>query len=116
MKVFLKILKIFISSALFLIICVTAFILVFQDKEKRYKLAEHAQGKQLSQSMFELLKFQNPDNYDNYFEQSVAFNKYGYHDKGFELLDQAVDLDPVRHLCYRAYMKLRFLRDFDGAL
>ncbi len=116
MKLFLKILKIFISFVLFLYISLLAFFLLFQNKEQRYKTAGHLQGSELSETLFEILKFQNPDDSDIYFSQSIAFNKYGHHDKGFELLDQAVALEPKKHLGYRGYMKLRFLRDFDGAL
>lgn len=116
MKLLLKIVKVFLSSILFLYISAIVFFMFFWAKEQRFSLAEHSQGSLLSQTMFEILKFQYPDYSDVYFEQSVAFNKYGYHDKGFELLDQAVDLDPKIHLGYRGYMKLRFLRDFDGAL
>ncbi|MBK6266139.1 tetratricopeptide repeat protein [Marivirga sp. S37H4] len=85
-------------------------------KEERFKMAGNMQGSLLSQTMFEILKSQYPDYSDVYFEQSVAFNKYGNHARGFELLDQAVELDPEMHLGYRGYMKLRFLRDFNGAL
>ena len=116
MKLFLKILKIFISSVLFIYICTLIFFLFFLNDGKRFSIAEHSQGSLFSQTMFNILKFQNPNNSNIYFEQSVAFNKYGYHDKGFELLDQAVELEPKMHLGYRGYMKLRFLRDFDGAL
>jgi tetratricopeptide (TPR) repeat protein len=116
MKLFLKILKIFFSTVLFLYISALVILLFFLGKEKRFSFAEHSQGSLLSQTMFDILKFQYPDYSDVYFEQSVAFNKYGYHDKGFELLDQAVELEPKLHLGYRGYMKLRFLRDYDGAL
>lgn len=116
MKLFLKGLKIFLSSILFLYVVMAVFFLFFSNKEKRFHAASHAQGTKLSQTLFKILKFQNPENSDIYFEQSVAYNKYGYYNKGFELLDQAVDLNPKMHLGYRGYMKLRFLRDFDGAL
>jgi len=116
MKLFLKIIKIFISSLLFVYILGLVFLIFFWNKEERFLVAEHSQGSLFSQTMFDILKFQYPDYSDVYFEQSVAFNKYGHHDKGFELLDQAVDLDPKMHLGYRGYMKLRFLRDYDGAL
>lgn len=66
--------------------------------------------------MFEILKYQDPSNHQIYFEQSVPYNKRGYYKQGFQLLDKAVELDPKMHLGYRGYMKLRFLRDFNGAL
>ncbi|MFS4467634.1 tetratricopeptide repeat protein [Maribacter sp. 2210JD10-5] len=79
-------------------------------------MAEHMQGSLLSQQVFDLLKAQYPDYSNAYFEQSVAFNKYGNHARGFELLNQSVEIDPVLHLGYRGYMKLRFLREYDDAL
>lgn len=116
MKLFLKILKILISSVLFIYICTLIFFLFYFNDSKRFSIAEHLQGSLFSQTMFNILKYQNPNSSNIYFEQSIAFNKYGYHDKGFELLNKAVDLEPKMHLGYRGYMKLRFLRDFDGAL
>lgn len=116
MKIFLKILKILFSSIFLIFILGVLYFVLLSSKEKRFSLAEHSQGTLLSQRMFENLKAQYPDYSNAYFEQSVAFNKYGSHAKGFELLNQAVDLDPELHLGYRGYMKLRFLRQFDGAL
>lgn len=74
------------------------------------------QGMGLSQSMFEILNWQYPEYSDPFFERSVAFNKRGDYYTGFVYLNQAVNLEPKKHLGYRGYMKLRFLRDFDGAL
>jgi tetratricopeptide (TPR) repeat protein len=92
------------------------YFFLLSPKEERFIFAGHLQGSLLSQKMFDVLTYQYPDYSDAYFEQSVALNKYGNFAKGFELLDQAVELDPYLHLGYRGYMKLRFLRDFDGAL
>ena len=116
MKLFLKILKILFSSLFLIFILGVLYFVLLAPKEKRFSLAEHSQGSLLSQKMFERLKAQYPDYSNAYFEQSVAFNKYGNHAKGFELLNQAVNIDPELHLGYRGYMKLRFLRQFDGAL
>lgn len=116
MKLFLKILKIFLSSLFLLLSLVVASFLLFGPKEDRFHIAESMQGNLFSQKLFDLLKFQYPNYSEVYFEQSVAFNKYGSHAKGFALLDQAVALDPSLHLGYRGYMKLRFLRDYEGAL
>ncbi len=116
MKLFLKILKIFFSSVFLIFILGVSYFIFVAPKENRFQMAEHMQGSLLSQKMFELLKFQYPDYSNAYFEQSVAFNKYGSHAKGFELLSQAVDIDPELHLGYRGYMKLRFLREYEGAL
>lgn len=116
MKIFIKIIKV-VFTILFLTFSI--FILYFialAPKERRFKIAEHSQGLYISQSMFDILKLQNPDYSDVYFEQSVAFNKRGEYARGFELLDKAVELDPKLHLGYRGWMKLRKLRDFDNAL
>ncbi|QNK78286.1 tetratricopeptide repeat protein [Winogradskyella sp. PAMC22761] len=116
MKIFIKIFKVVFTILLFAFSIVILYFTALAPKERRFKIAEHSQGLYLSQSMFEILKFQNPDYSDVYFEQSVAFNKRGEYAKGFELLDKAVELDPKLHLGYRGWMKLRKLRDFDNAL
>jgi tetratricopeptide (TPR) repeat protein len=74
------------------------------------------QGSLLQQELFDLLTLQYPDFSEAFFEQSVSYNKYGNYAKGFELLNQAVAINPSLHLGYRGYMKLRFLRDYEGAL
>jgi len=116
MKRFFKVFKLILAVLLALYSIVIIFMLFFSPKEQRYNFASHLQGFSLSQSMFEILKFQDPSNDRIYFEQSVPFNKRGYYNKGFQLLDKAVEIDPKMHLGYRGYMKLRFLRDFKGAL
>ena len=74
------------------------------------------QGVGFSQSMFAILNWQHPDYSDAFFERSVPFNKRGEYHTGFYYLNKAVDLEPKKHLGYRGYMKLRFLRDYEGAL
>ena len=51
-----------------------------------------------------------------YMEKSVAFNKTGDFYTGFLWLNKAVELDPLNHLGYRGWIRLRKLRDFDGAI
>jgi len=116
MKRFFKIFKLILASLLVIYFAVAIYMLAFSPKEKRYDFASHLQGVALSQSMFEILKYQDPSNDQIYFEQSVPYNKRGYYEEGFQLLDKAVDLKPKMHLGYRGYMKLRFLRCFNGAL
>lgn len=116
MKIFIKIIKVVFTILLFAFSIIILYFIVLAPKEERFKIAEDSQGFYLSQSMFDILKLQNPDYSDVYFEQSVAFNKRGDYAKGFELLDKAVELDPKLHLGYRGWMKLRKLRDFDNAL
>lgn len=116
MKKFLKILKVILTIVFFGYTIFVGYIMFLSPKEKRFESAGNMQGVQLSQTMFDVLTFQNPDYSDAYFEQSVPFNKRGDFAKGFQLLDKAVELNPRLHLGYRGYMKLRFLRDYDNAL
>ncbi|MFS4491716.1 tetratricopeptide repeat protein [Maribacter sp. 2308TA10-17] len=115
MKLFLKILKIGFSSFFLIFILVVVYFVFLAPKETRFMLAG-PQGSLLSQKMFNQLKGEYPDYSKVYFEQSVAWNKYGNFAKGFELLDQAVERDPALHLGYRGWMKLRKLRAYDNAL
>lgn len=92
------------------------YLLFLSPKEMRFDYASSLQGLFLSQSIFEILKYQDPSNDEIYFEQSIPYNKRGNYEMGFKLLDEAVRLKPIKHLGYRGYMKLRFLRDFKGAL
>ncbi|WP_298529533.1 tetratricopeptide repeat protein [uncultured Christiangramia sp.] len=116
MKRLFKILKLVLASILTLYSIVIIYMLFLSPKEQRYDFASQLQGYSFSQSVFEILKYQDPENDRIYFEQSVPYNKRGYYEKGFQLLDKAVEIDPKMHLGYRGYMKLRFLRDFEGAL
>ncbi|MHC9089904.1 tetratricopeptide repeat protein [Tenacibaculum sp. IMCC1] len=56
------------------------------------------------------------ENSDAWKERSVAYNKAGDFEKGFEYLNKAVNLDPKLHLGYRGWIRLRKMRDFDKAL
>jgi tetratricopeptide (TPR) repeat protein len=56
------------------------------------------------------------ENSDAWMERSVAFNKAGDFEKGFEYLNKAVELDPKLHLGYRGWIRLRKMRDYDKAL
>ncbi len=116
MKVFLKIIKIVLAIVLTVYSLIIIFLLFFAPKEQRFQIAGNIQGAGLSQSMFEVLNWQHPEYSDPFFERSVAFNKRGDYQTGFAYLNEAVNLEPKKHLGYRGYMKLRFLRDFDGAL
>ncbi|MFS4418114.1 tetratricopeptide repeat protein [Maribacter sp. 2307ULW6-5] len=56
-------------------------------------------------------------NSDDYWEYSIArFNKAGDFHNGFRYLDKAVALEPLKHLGYRGWIRLRKLRDYDKAL
>lgn len=56
------------------------------------------------------------NNSEAWMEYSVQFNKAGDFEKGFHYLDKAVELDPKLHLGYRAWIRLRKMRDYDKAL
>nr|WP_297788781.1 tetratricopeptide repeat protein [uncultured Allomuricauda sp.] len=108
--------KILLATILTLYIGFVAYILVFQPKENRFHLASSAQGNGLSQAVFGILNWQHPKYSEAFFERSVPFNKRGDYATGFYYLNHAVELDPLEHLGYRGYMKLRFLRDYKAAL
>lgn len=116
MKVFLKTIKIILASIFTFYIGLVAYEFVFKSKEKRFSIAGNMQGYELSQAMFDILNWQYPEYASAYFERSVAFNKRGDYATGFYYLNQAVELNPLEHLGYRGYMKLRFLRDYKAAL
>jgi len=116
MKVFLKTIKIILASIFTFYIVLVTYELVFKSKEKRFNIAGNMQGYELSQVKFDILNWQHPEYASAYFERSVAFNKRGDYATGFRYLNQAVELNPLEHLGYRGYMKLRFLRDYKAAL
>ncbi len=57
-----------------------------------------------------------PNVAEAYMYRSVAYNKRGEHAVGFYYLNKAVDLDPIGHLGYRAFVKLYMMHDYKGAL
>jgi len=116
MKQVLRFIKILLAAVFTIFSIVVVYQLFFWPKEKRFQFAGHMQGVGLSQSMFAILNWQHPDYSDAFFERSVPFNKRGEYYTGFHYLNKAVDLEPKKHLGYRGYMKLRFLRDYEGAL
>tara|TARA_B110000037_G_C17037917_1_gene472408 strand:+ start:254 stop:1072 length:819 start_codon:yes stop_codon:yes gene_type:complete len=116
MRKALFVLKIIFSIVLILGISGICYLLLFAPLEKRFSLAENSQGSFLSQKMFDILIFQDSDYSDAYFEKSVAFNKRGEYNRGFELLNKAVELDPKLHLGYRGWLKLHKLRDYQGSI
>ncbi|GAA4311898.1 tetratricopeptide repeat protein [Pontixanthobacter gangjinensis] len=116
MKKVFKILKFSLAILLSLYSLLIVYSLFFYSSAERFDIAAHMQGGYLSQSMFEILKFQEPENDEIYFEQSVPFNKRGDHATGFAILNKAVELNPKVHLGYRGYIQLRFLRNYRAAL
>jgi len=48
--------------------------------------------------------------------RSVVHIKQGHYPEAFAALDRATDLDPQGHLAYRAWIKLNYFRDTEGAI
>lgn len=105
MEVLKKFFKIFSVLVLFLILGTFTFF--------------YFNGKKLMKERALLVKrvesFES-DNHNDYFRYSIAFNKAGDFSNGFKYLDTAVAMNPKIHLGYRAYIRLRFMRDYDKAL
>lgn len=116
MKKTLKFSKILLSFAFTISTLLIIYFFLLSSKSKRFSFAEHFQGSFLSQTMFDILIFQNPEDSNSYFEKSVAFNKRGDYEKGFNLLDKAVELDPKLHLGYRGWLKLIKIKDYKGSI
>lgn len=51
-----------------------------------------------------------------YRAKSIRYTRLGLLEEGMKYLNQAVDLNPVDHLGYRAYFKLFTLHDYRGAI
>ncbi len=61
------------------------------------------QGSKASQLLFDSAIAINPDYAWAYYEKSVPYFKRGMLAEGMQLLNKAVELDPLSHLTYRAY-------------
>ncbi|UGU17270.1 tetratricopeptide repeat protein [Sinomicrobium kalidii] len=77
--------------------------------------------KEKSDFFMQINDFESAVRYDQenskiWMERSVAFNKAGDFQKGFDYLNKAVELNPKMHLGYRGWIRLRKLRDYDKAL
>lgn len=109
MKKFFKYLFIGLGSIIILVIIgVTIWWKTKSDKEKsRLMVESHQYAKAIEYDQ---------ENSDAWMERSVAFNKAGDFEKGFEYLNKAVELDPKLHLGYRGWIRLRKMRDYDKAL
>ncbi|WP_340202936.1 tetratricopeptide repeat protein [Ascidiimonas sp. W6] len=116
MKRIINLSKIIFSVLLLAYTGYIVYFLFMAPKEERYNFAAHMQGNGLSQAVFQILIKEYPEDARNYFEMSVPHNKRGDFTTGFSLLNKAVALNPKAHHGYRGYMKLRFLRDYEGAL
>ncbi len=71
--------------------------------EYGYKAIQYKQGSRESLQLFDTAIVLNPNYAWAYYEKSVAYFKRGYLNEGMNLLNKAVELDPLSHLTYRAY-------------
>ena len=109
MKKFFKYLFIGLGSIILLVIIgITIWWKTKSDEEKSRLMVESHQ--------YEKAIEYDQENSDAWMERSVAFNKAGDFEKGFEYLNKAVELDPKLHLGYRGWIRLRKMRDYDKAL
>jgi tetratricopeptide (TPR) repeat protein len=109
LKKFFKYLFIGLGSIILLVIMgITIWWKTKSDEEKSRLMVESHQ--------YEKAIEYDQENSDAWMERSVAFNKAGDFEKGFEYLNKAVELDPKLHLGYRGWIRLRKMRDYDKAL
>jgi tetratricopeptide (TPR) repeat protein len=109
LKKFFKYLFIGLGSIILLVIMgITFWWKTKSDEEKSRLMVESHQ--------YEKAIEYDQENSDAWMERSVAFNKAGDFEKGFEYLNKAVELDPKLHLGYRGWIRLRKMRDYDKAL
>ena len=65
---------------------------------------------------YKLILERYPGTHEAYMNRSIAYNKTGEHATGFALVNKAVELAPIQYLGYRAFLKLYFMHDYQGAL
>lgn len=116
MKKILKFSKILLSIVFTILTVLIIYFFLFSSKDKRFSLAEHSQGSYFSQTLFDILIFQDKKDSNSFFEKSVAYNKRGDYSKGFELLNKAVELKPDLHLGYRGWLRLVKIKDYRGCI
>lgn len=71
--------------------------------ELSHKAIKYKQGSRKSQLLFDESISASPNFSWSYAEKSIPYFKRGFLLKGLELLNKAVELEPKRYLCYRAY-------------
>lgn len=109
LKKFSKYLFVCFSSLILLVIIGTTIWWYANTNSGKVNLLETAQVDN------DTIKF-HQDNSDFWFEKSVLINKAGDFNKGFKYLNKAVELEPIKHLGYRGWIRLRKIRDYDKAL
>jgi tetratricopeptide (TPR) repeat protein len=76
----------------------------------------YSQGSYRSQLYFDKSIDLCPNFAYAYSEKAVPFLKRGLFIEWKKLIDQAVDLSPTEYLGYRAWCRVQFLRDYEGAI
>lgn len=71
--------------------------------ELSYRALEYPQGSAPSQLLFDHAIKLGPDYAYAYYEKSVPYFKRGMLSQGIKLLNKAIELDPKKHITYRAY-------------
>ena len=79
-------------------------------------LSAYPQGTMQENQYYKLVLQEYPDTHEAYMNLSVPYNKRGEHATGFDLLNRAVELNPVQYLGYRSFVKLYMMHDYEGAL
>jgi hypothetical protein len=69
-------------------------------------LSEYPQGTLQSDLYYQLVLEKYPNTHEAYMGRSVSYNKRAEHAQGFQLLNKAVELNPLQNLGYRAFVKL----------
>lgn len=94
-----------------------------EGNEACYKACEEAnaaaelyQGSKASQIKFDKAIKLCPAYDYAYFEKAVPFLKNGQFIEWKKFIDEAVTLNPERHLGYRGWCRYQFLRDYHGAI
>jgi tetratricopeptide (TPR) repeat protein len=116
MKIFIYIVKVLFVGLFFVYSIILIYPLFFAPKAERLEQAEKKQGQYFSQKLFDILIFQNPDFDEAYFGKSIPHNKRGDYEKGFTILNKALQIDSRAHLGYRGWIKLRKLKDYQGCI
>ena len=70
--------------------------------ELSYKAIEYSQGSKESQLIFDKAISVGPKYAWAYYEKSVPYFKRGFLYEGLQILNKAIELEPVEYLCYRA--------------
>ena len=68
-----------------------------------YEAIKHPQGSKESQQIFDKAIAVGPNYAWAYYEKSVPYFKRGFLYEGLQILNKAVELEPLRYLCYRGY-------------